>query len=172
MSLRAAAPLLLGVLAATLAGCGSSDDGPTLSTPPEPVTTLLEGDYELVIIPGEGCGLPEAPYELGVEVESFTGPGGDELRATLSGGDEALVLEMLYARPGLLEGAVSTRMPVPGGPSALFVRASGSGAVTAAASGRAEVEAGTMNGLVRVTLVSGDEVSCTSLDHGWALRAR
>jgi len=161
------------VLVATLSACGSDTPSrPTLSTPFPPVTTPLDGLYDLVITPGAGCGLPGAPYEVSVVVTSLAGSGGTEMRATLPGGDATLVLEMVYSPPGWLQGSVSTRTFVLADASNIFVRASGSGKVSSAAGGRAEVESGRMNGDVSVDVGGGDVLSCSSLEHGWALRAR
>lgn len=160
-------------LLATLSACGSDDaSSPTLSTPLPPVTTLLEGAYDLVIAPAAGCGLPGAPFEFPVVVGSSAGSGGTELRATLPGGDATLALEMLYAPPGWLQGSVSTRTFVLAGSNEVYVRASGTGQVSSTTGGRAEVESGTMNGDVSVDTGGGDVLTCSSLEHGWALRAR
>jgi hypothetical protein len=170
--MKPSAVALLALVA--LAGCGSEDSpsSPTLSSPLPPVTTPLDGSYDLVLTPAETCRLPGAPYVVRVEVRSLEGTGGEELRATLPGGDGTLVLEMLYAEPGALEGSVSTLDWVAAGASWLFVRASGSGRVTAAAGGRAEVESGTMTGDVQVVGSGGGVLTCTNADHRWALLAR
>lgn len=94
------------------------------------------------------------------------------MRATLPGGDATLVLEMIYSPPGWLQGSVSTRTFVLADASNIFVRASGSGKVSSAPGGRAEVESGRMNGDVSVDVGGGDVLSCSSLEHRWALRAR
>lgn len=154
-----------------LGACGSEDSS-TLSSPLPPVTTLLDGAYDLVVTPAETCRLPGAPYVVSVDVRSFDGAGGKELRATLPGGDGTLVLEMLYAEPGTLQGSVSTLDWVAASAHWVFVRASGSGRVTAAAGGRAEVESGTMSGDVQVVGGGGGVITCSSVDHGWALLAR
>jgi hypothetical protein len=154
-----------------LAACGS-DGSPTLSSPLPPVTTLLDGAYDLVVTPADTCRLPGAPYVVPVEVRSLDGAGGKELRATLPGGDGTLVLEMLYVETGRLQGSVSTLDWVAAGAHRLFVRASGSGRVAAAAGGRAEVESGTMTGDVQVIGSGGGVLACSSVDHAWALLAR
>jgi hypothetical protein len=161
------------LLVATLAACGSDDSSSlTLSTPPPPVTTLLDGAYDLVLTPAPGCELAGAPYEFAVDVESFAGSEGNELRATLAGDGDSLVLEMLYSPPGWLQGSVSTLDFVDADSAEVFVRASGTGRVTAATGGRAEVESGTMSGDVSVDVGGGDVVTCSSLEHGWSLLAR
>jgi hypothetical protein len=162
---------LLAIVA--VAGCGSdgSNDSLTLSSPPPPVTTLLDGAYDLVVTPAQTCRLPGAPYVVRVEVRSLDGAEGKELRGTLPGGDGTLVVEMLYVEPGQLQGSVSTRTWITAAAHDLFVRASGSGRV-AAAGGRAEVESGTMTGDVQVIGRGGGVLTCASIDHAWALLAR
>jgi hypothetical protein len=171
--MRPSALVLLALVA--LSGCGSNDSPtlPALSSPLPPVTTLLDGAYDLVVTPAEACGLPRAPYVIRVEARSLDGVGGKELRATLPGGDGSLVLEMLYVGPGQLQGSVSTLTWVAAGADELFVRASGSGQVTAASGGRrAEVQSGTMSGDVSVIVDGGGDRTCTSPEQRWSLVAR
>jgi len=164
---------ILGVaLATTLAGCGSdSGNSPTLSTPPPPISQLLNGAYDLVVVPATACGLPQVPYVLRVDVTSFATSDRTELRATLPGGGDALTLDMLYPETGRLEGALSTRTDVPlTATTWVRLRNTGSGSVSLSASGRAELLNGTMVG--EVTFY--DEVSaltCTSEEHTWSLVA-
>jgi hypothetical protein len=166
--------LALVVAVVALAGCGDGDgDSPTLSTPPPPVTIPLNGSYDLVIVPNAACGLPAVPYVLVVDVTSFATGTGTELRATLPGGGDALTLDMLYPIPGRLEGALSTLSEVPLTETTwLRLRNTGSGIVSLAADGRAELLNGTMAGEV---VYYPDEVAsfpCTSQSHSWSLVAR
>jgi hypothetical protein len=167
--------LALVVALVALASCGSDGDGglPTLSTPPPPVTIPLNGSYDLVVVPAPACGLPAAPYVLPVDVVSFASAGGTELRANLPGGGDALALDMLYPVPGRLQGSFSTRADVPLTETTwLGLRSSGSGVVSLAGDGRAEVRDGTMAGEV---IYYPDEIAsfpCTSADHSWSLVAR
>jgi hypothetical protein len=165
----------VAMLLALLAACGSDEDSPTGSTPVPPVTTLLDGRYVLVVRPAAACQMPDAPYELEVEVDSFRGSDGDELRATLEGGDPTLVMEMLYSPPGVVSGSISTLrdgVPVPDGPSSLVLITTGTGVVTSAGSGRAEIAEGTLTGDITVGLGDGDALRCMSLEHGFSLLAR
>jgi hypothetical protein len=158
-----------------LAGCGSDGNGnaPTLSTPPPPVTIPLNGSYDLVIVPNEACGLPAAPYVLVVDVTSFATGTGTELRATLPGGGDALTLDMLYPMPGWLQGALSTRSDVPlTATTWLRLRNTGSGIVSLASDGRAELLDGTMAGEVVYYPDEVAAVPCTSSAHSWSLVAR
>jgi hypothetical protein len=164
----------LGVaLLATLFACGSDESSnPAVSTPLPPVTTPLDGSYDLVITPASGCALPGAPYEFPVVASSRSGSAGTELRATLPGNDSTLAVEMLYEPPGWLQGSVATRTFVVVGSNQIYVRASGTGQVTSTAGGRAEVGDGTMSGDVSVDAGSGEVLTCSSLQHHWSLRAR
>jgi hypothetical protein len=166
------ARFLAGLLVVAMGGCGSDTSSPTLSVPFPPVTTPLEGTYALVVTPASGCGLPGAPYELMVVASSFDGGSGTELRVTLTEDDSTLALEMLYDPPGWLQGSIATRTWVLAGETGIYLRASGRGMATDAGSGRAEVESGTMNGDVSVDVGDGDVLTCSSLDHRWALLAR
>ena len=58
------------------------------------------------------------------------------------------------------------------GSTQIYVRASGTGEVTATTGGRAEVESGTMSGDISVDAGTGEVLTCSSLEHGWSLRAR
>jgi hypothetical protein len=162
----------LFVAVVALAGC-ESEDPPTLSTPAPPVAIPLNGSYDLIIEPAGECGLPATPYVLAVEVTSFAASDGNELRATLPGGSDALTVEMLYPVPGRVEGALSTQRDVPLTETTwVRLRNSGSGIVSLAGDGRAEVRDGTMAGEV---VYYPDEVAslpCTSDDHSWSLLAR
>jgi len=168
---RRAIPAAL--IAVTLGACGSDEPtSPGLSTPVPPVLTPLDGAYTLVVTPASGCGLPEAPYEIDVEASSFNGVSGTELRATPEGDDGNLVLAMLYAPPGWLAGSVSTQSWVTADESSIFIRASGTGQVSSTAGGRSEVQGGTMSGDVSVDVGGGDVLTCSSIEHGFAILAR
>ena len=164
---------LVGILVA-LAGCGSEDDGnPTLSTPLPPVTTPLNGAYDLEIAPDASCGLPAAPYVLPLEVASYAAQAGNELRATLPGGGTTLVLEMLYDAPGRLQGALSTESAVPLTESTwLRLRNNGVGSVSESDEGRPEVRGGIMAGEVTYYPDASSVLTCTSSEHSWSLIAR
>ena len=167
--------LPLVVMAVALAGCGSDDGGdrPTLSTPPPPVTTPLNGVYDLEIVPAPSCRLPAAPYVLRVDVTSFAAPGGTELRATLPVGGSALVLEMLYDAPGRLQGALSTVSAVPLTDFTwLRLRDNGVGSVSLSGEGRAEVRDGAMAGEVTYYPDEVSALTCTSAAHSWSLVSR
>ena len=167
--------LPLFVILVALAGCGSDDDGapPTLSTPPPPVTTPLNGVYDLEIGPDASCGLPAAPYVVPLDVTSFAGTAGNELRATLPGGASTLVLEMLYDAPGRLQGALSTESAVPLTDSTwLRLRNNGIGTVSLSDGGRPEVREGVMAGDVTYYPDADSALTCTSGEHAWSLIAR
>lgn len=168
---RALTPVVLIV---ALAGCGSDDGGPpTLSTPPPPVTVLLNGPYDLVVVPAPACNLPAAPYVVPVDVTSFAAAGGTELRATIPGGSDALTLDMLYPAPGELRGALSTRADVPLTASTwLRLRDTGSGTVSLADDGRAELRDGTMAGEVTYYPDEVAAFTCMADEHSWSLEAR
>jgi hypothetical protein len=168
---RALTPVVLVV---ALAGCGSDDaDLPTISTPPPPVTVLLSGPYDLVIVPAAACGLPDAPYVVPVDVTSFATGGGTELRATVPGAGDALTLDMLYPAPGQVQGALSTRSDVPLTESTwLRLRDTGSGTVSLADDGRAEVRDGTMAGEVTYYPDDVSALTCMADGHSWSLVAR
>ena len=167
--------LTLVVLVVAIAGCGSEGDGDrlTLSTPPPPVTVLLNGPYDLVVVPASACALPGAPYVVLVDVTSFAAEGGNELRATVPGGGDALTLDMLYPETGRLQGALSTRTDVPLTASSwLRLRDTGFGVVSLAADGRAELRDGPMAGEVTYYPDEVSAFTCTSDDHSWSLVAR
>ena len=168
------------VMLVVLGACGSdsNNDGgsapPTVSTPAPPVTVPLNGAYDLVLTPADSCGLPDAPYVLPVNVTTFATGSGSELRGTLPTGEDGLTLDMLYPTPGLLRGAISTRTEgvlLPAG-GWIFLRDNGTGWVSLAADGRAELIDGPMVGDV---FYSADEIVylfCSSDDHSWSLVAR
>jgi hypothetical protein len=166
--------LTLVLMGVTLAGCGSENGAsPTLSTPPPPVTVLLNGPYDLVVVPAEACGLPGAPYVVTVDVSSFATGAGTELSGTVAGGGDALTLDMLYPEPGRLQGALSTRTDVALTESTwLRLRDTGSAIVSLAADGRAEVRDGAMAGEVTYYPDEVSALTCTSDEHGWSLVAR
>jgi len=166
--------LTLVVLVVALAGCGSDNgDLPTLSTPPPPVAVLLNGSYDLEVVPASACALPDAPYVVPVDVTSFATSVGNELRATIPGGGDALTLDMLYPVTGRLEGALSTRTDVPLTESTwLRLRDTGSGVVSLATDGRAELRAGTMAGEVTYYPDEVTALTCMSDEHSWSLLAR
>ena len=161
-----------------LGGCGSDGDGngggpPTLSTPPPPVRTPLNGAYDLVIAPAASCGLADAPYVLSLNVSTFATGSGNELRGTLPSGGNELVLDMLYPLPGQLQGALSTRSTVPlatGG--ALHLRGNGSGVVSLSADGRGELLDGEMVGDIAYYPEGASGRICTGPGHSWSLLAR
>jgi len=168
---RPAIPAVL--IAVALCACGSDEPtSPSTSTPVPPVVTPLDGSYTLVVTPASGCGLPEAPYRVAVEATSFPGISGTELHATTEGDDTNLVLAMLYSPPGWLQGSISTRAWATAGESSIFIRASGTGQVSTATGGRAEVKSGTLGGDVSVDVGSGDVLTCSSIEHSFAILAR
>jgi hypothetical protein len=166
--------LIFAVMGVALAGCGSDNgDLPTLSTPPPPVAILLNGPYDLVVTPAAACGLPDAPYVVPVDVTSFATSAGNELRAVIPGGGDALTLDMLYPETGRLEGALSTRTDVPLTESTwLRLRNAGSGTVSLASAGRAEVRDGAMAGEVTYYPDEISAFTCVGRDHSWSLEAR
>jgi hypothetical protein len=171
--------LLLVAALVALAACGSDDDSggsgpPTISTPPPPVSTPLNGTYDLVVEPDGVCDLPSAPYVLTVNVTTFATGSGDELRGTLPGEGTRLTLDMLYPMTGRLQGSLSTQpggVPLPAG-GWLYLRDSGLGLVSLAASGRAEVVDAVMAGDVSYSADGATFITCSSQEHGWALVAR
>jgi len=159
-----------------LGGCSSDGSGnglPTVSTPPPPITTPLNGSYDLVIAPAPSCGLADTPYVLPVSVATFATGGGNELRATLPNGGDDLALDMLYPAPGQLQGALSTRSTVrlPAG-GRLFLRANGSGWVSLSAEGRAEILEGPMIGDIAYYPDGVSGRLCVRDNHAWSLVAR
>ncbi len=160
-----------------LGGCSSDEGGgnglPTLSTPPPPITIPLNGAYDLVIDPAPSCGLTDTPYVVPVNVSTFATGSGNELRATLPTGGDELVLDMLYPVPGQLQGALSTRnvVPLPAGGS-LRLRGNGSGWVSLAADGRAELKGGPMAGDIAYYPDGVSGRLCVRDAHSWSLVAR
>jgi len=161
------------LLTVALCACGSDEPtSPDLSNPVPPVTAPLDGVYALVVTPANGCGLPEAPYEIAVEVSTFDGVSGAELHGTILEDEATPVLAMLYSPPGWLQGSISTRSWVTAGESSIFLRASGTGPVSSAAGGRAEVTDGTLAGDISVDVGGGDVLTCSSIEHRFAILAR
>lgn len=164
---------LLLVLA--LAGCGSdsgTDPGP-IATPSPPFTGSVTGDYDLVITPAAACGFPAGPYSVFVQAQQVGTTARPELRATLPGGDTLLVMEMVFTSPGELRGSISTQQAISiANGFTLFLRNVGTGTVSAAAAGRAEVRDATMNGDVQLQRSNTDFGTCTSASHHWSLRPR
>jgi hypothetical protein len=168
--------LALAVTLVALGGCSSDGDGsgpPTVSTPPPPGTTPLNGSYDLVIAPAPSCGLADTPYVVPVNVSTFATGRGNELRATLPSGGDDLTLDMLYPAPGRLQGSLSTRntVPLPAG-GRLFLRDNGSGWVSLSTEGRAEILDGPMVGDIAYYPDGVSGRLCVRDNHSWSLVAR
>ncbi len=163
------------LLVLVLGGCGAdpgTSPGP-LATPAPPFTGPVIGDYDLVITPAAACGLPAGPYSAFVQAQQVGTAARPELRATLPGGNSLLEMEMVFTSPGVLRGSISTQHEITiANGFTMFLRNVGTGTVSAASGGRAEVRDATMNGEVQLSRDDVDLGTCASATHHWALRPR
>ena len=163
------------LLVLVLGGCGSdpgTSPGP-LATPSPPFTGPVTGDYDLVITPAAACGFPAGPYSAFVQAQQVGTAARPELRATLPGGNSLLEMEMVFTSPGVLRGSISTQQEITiANGFTMFLRNVGTGTVSAAYGGRAEVRDATMNGEVQLSQGDADLGTCASENHHWALRPR
>ena len=80
---------------------------------------------------------------------------------------------MVFTSPGVLRGSISTQQEITiANGFTMFLRNVGTGTVSAASGGRAEVRDATMNGEVQLSQGDADLGTCASENHHWALRPR
>jgi len=172
------AALLVSLLAA---GCGSGPSDPSASPTPTPTAPPLTpssvtGRYVLEIVPAPGCNMSRTPLSFPM-VAAVAGtsphPG---VQVVLDGNPGELELELLFDNGTLRGGLGTTGDGVLANEALrLWMHAVGSGSLTRASDGRAQLLTGNLMGYVALGRPNHDEGAlgtCSARDHAFTLRVR